>query len=292
MLHQALINSEEFEKKFQLLIKNYLPDHSFSEMINYSLFPGGKYFRANLSYAIAKDLKLDLDIDFIAMFLESHHTYSLIHDDLPAMDNDDVRRGRATSHVKYGEANAILAGDALINISYSLLSNYSKNCAELLKYSTEFLGPKGLILGQQMDLSNESNKSFDALLTMHNLKTARLVQLALILPSIAETGSFNNDLLNYGELIGQNFQLLDDLFSLSSKKLSTHELDINSIIKYKEVALKKLKENHLALLNLPYPTIKEIYLNLYNKRKAESLDSADNISKIIGNSIVLKNYLI
>jgi geranylgeranyl pyrophosphate synthase len=140
------------------------------------------------------------------------------------MDNDDVRRGRATTHKKFGEWNAILTGDLLLNLSYQLIfsiRNLSEKELQMLgKIFSHSLGGKGLIHGQYLDLSKEMNSSLDSLILTHKLKTARLIQVALIGGAILSGHSENSELkkiAKLGENIGIIFQLLDDLSELKDK---------------------------------------------------------------------------
>ena len=166
------------------------PNHSFKEVYEWSLYPPGKLFRPLLALASHLDSCSELSLeslthsDNIAYFcsaVEIHHTYTLIHDDLPAMDDDCERRGRPSSHIKFNEWKAILAGDGLLNASYQLLSKIShQELRNLLKVFSWALGPKGLIQGQVLDLSGEMKNSFQNIVHTHKLKTSRLIQVSLL----------------------------------------------------------------------------------------------------------------
>ena len=167
-------------KKLIDLLNQNTPKHEFKNVIEYSLLPAGKLFRPLLVLNAAKDLnRITEDHLTFAAAIEMHHTYTLIHDDLPAMDDDDERRGRPSCHIKFTEHDAILAGDALLAISFGALSELSSHCQILLKKMYEYTGAQGLILGQVKDLAKE-NDSIENILEIHELKTARLIQLSLV----------------------------------------------------------------------------------------------------------------
>ena len=161
--------------KHELLL--CLPKHQSAEFYNYALFPTGKLFRSKLISAFSKDHNLNTITNnqiLLCSSIEAHHTYTLLHDDLPCMDDDDERRGKPSTHIKFGEWQSLLTGDGLLNISYRLLSKIqSRNLNTILSIYSHALGPKGLIHGQVLDLSEEMNNNFSTLLLTHELKTAR-----------------------------------------------------------------------------------------------------------------------
>lgn len=222
-------------------------------LAEYAVLPAGKLFRPLLAIAahadylrteINTDLKSSDNIAYIASFLEIHHAYTLVHDDMPSMDNDDMRRGRPSHHKKFGEWQALLTGDALAIGSIHLLSKIkAKNTAEIIKLATWSTGAKGLIQGQYKDLSHEMNESFEELLETHLLKTARLIQLSLSLPLLLENASGRElkSMWRFGRAIGILFQLLDDLCELADDELSEHENDINPWLRYGIVEEQTLK---------------------------------------------------
>jgi len=209
----------------------YLPNHSFKDVLLYSVFPAGKLFRPKLVHAMAMDLgEINEDHKFLASSIEIHHAYTLIHDDLPCMDDDDYRRGRESTHKKFNEWKAVLGGDALLSISMGLLANIKSNkLPELLHLYCEYTGPKGLILGQVMDLGLE-NETIDNIIRIHTLKTSRLIQLALEGSFLLSNSKIDqSDISSLGLDIGILFQLLDDLSEIDAN-ISKHELDINPFI--------------------------------------------------------------
>ncbi len=225
----------------------------FYEALEYAVLPAGKLFRPLLcasSYAdhhglekCAADLRNPLsDISLCCSALEIHHAYTLVHDDLPCMDDDDMRRGRPSTHKKYGQWQAVLVGDALLQHSNGLLARL-ENPKKALTFFNWALGAKGLILGQVFDLGGEINKSFERLLQTHLGKTARLIQTSLYLGHISAKGELsfkeNKDILKWGESIGVSFQLLDDL-SEACEELSPHELEVNPFINFPKESFERL----------------------------------------------------
>ena len=194
-----------------------LPD-VLGESMKYSLFLGGKRIRPVLALAIAEILLLPTEeILPFALALEMIHTYSLIHDDLPSMDNDDFRRGQPSNHKKYGEANAILAGDGLLNTAFSLCI---RQCFKGEKYcrAAEYLcdaaGIRGMIAGQSLDLKftngNEECTEED-LLKIYQLKTGKLLLAPIAIASILADNKFYFELEDFGENLGVLFQITDDI---------------------------------------------------------------------------------
>jgi hypothetical protein len=244
---------QEFQKFFQNELPKKLPDTKFSEVYNYALYPTGKLFRPQLALAMAEDLKIkdESSLFNLASSLEVHHVYTLIHDDLPAMDDDDTRRGKDSTHIKFNEWKAILAGDGLQAFSYQLLATCPK-AGDLIKAFSWFTGPKGLILGQAIDLDRKGDLDFNTLLQMHELKTARLIQASLYLPYLVsgETSFTNSkDMLRLGQSIGIAFQLFDDLTELT-EELNPEEYKVNAFLIHPENALSYLgkllkKQTHI-----------------------------------------------
>ncbi|RLA65410.1 MAG: hypothetical protein DRQ88_03330 [Epsilonproteobacteria bacterium] len=213
-----------------------------AEVYRYSVLPAGKLFRPSLVWATANDLGENIchdknsDHAYLASAVEIHHAYTLVHDDLPCMDDDEVRRGKPSVHKAFGEYKALLAGDGLLNASYGLLSHInSPHLGKVLRLFSKYLGPQGLIQGQANDLSGEISKSFKNLLDTHNLKTGRLIQVS-ILGSYLLTDKFSYrvfiDLMKLGYHMGIVFQLLDDFTEFTEKNLSGHEHEVNPWLKY------------------------------------------------------------
>lgn len=237
---------ENLESKIQELVNSRLGEEQLSQIIAYAMFPAGKLFRPKLVLALAKDLNaLTEDHYLLAAAIEAHHAYSLVHDDLPCMDDDDFRRGKLSAHKKYGEWKALLAGDAMINLSYELLADISSPKAkDIIAQFSRMMGAQGLILGQFIDLSHQK-KTFSQTLFMHELKTARLIQFSLLASlSLSESSIAREEIENLGKFLGINFQLLDDLGELT-EEVDDHEDQVNAFLNYdaNEVLAKALKYN-------------------------------------------------
>ena len=180
-----------FEKKLKEYIKSFDYYPRLDEAMEYSLNAGGKRLRPVLMIECAKMLGLSQDrIIPLAIAIELIHTYSLIHDDLPCMDNDDLRRGKPTNHKVFGEDMAVLAGDGLLNLAMeiSLDAIESDNCENYMK-AVKLLfassGPEGMIGGQAIDILNTGKfQASDDLKLMHSKKNRSTVQIILSMPSL------------------------------------------------------------------------------------------------------------
>jgi geranylgeranyl diphosphate synthase type II len=187
----------------------------------YSLFPGGKRLRPILALAACRALGgRAADVLPLACALEMIHTYSLIHDDLPALDNDDLRRGRATSHRVFGEAMAILAGDALLTHAFQVAAGAPRGAgatgstARAIATLARAAGVGGMIGGQVMDLEAEGRRvSFATLTRIHRGKTGALVSAAVQIGGIVAGArpAQLRALRRYGDGIGLAFQIVDDI---------------------------------------------------------------------------------
>ncbi len=199
------------------------------EAMRYSLFVGGKRVRPILCLAAARAVTGDTSGDErvmpVACAMECIHTYSLIHDDLPAMDNDDLRRGRPTNHKVFGEAEAILAGDGLLTFAFELLSDpalaTTPAAARLRICHTiaRAAGPLGMVGGQSLDMANEGKDiPYDLLRTIHRSKTGALITAAVEAGGIAAGADAIQlrALTDYGNAIGLAFQIVDDLLNVES----------------------------------------------------------------------------
>ncbi len=191
---------------------------------NYSLSSGGKRFRPQLVFAVAESLNLPLEKFYPwALAVEMIHTYSLIHDDLPAMDNDDVRRGLPTNHKVYGEAAALLAGDSLLTEAFGLLANEYKHNAEqaveLIQILSDSAGPRGMVGGQAWDLFSEIELNKNEILELHYYKTGALIRASIEGAAVLSqlSAEDRSHLRNFAELIGVAFQIQDDILDYNQK---------------------------------------------------------------------------
>ena len=209
----ALSASDESTKHFDILL----------ESRRYSLMAGGKRIRPALALAFCRLFGGDPEAALpYACALEMIHTYSLIHDDLPCMDNDDLRRGKPTNHRVYGEAMALLAGDALLTDAFAMAADNPKLSGAVNARAVSILsraaGSRGMVAGQVLDLLGEKSEhrpDFDRLLQTHRLKTGALIRAAAALGVLAagvdESDVRMRDALTYAEGIGLVFQIVDDI---------------------------------------------------------------------------------
>jgi geranylgeranyl diphosphate synthase type II len=192
------------------------------DAVRYSLEVGGKRLRPILCLAGCEIVggKLE-DALTPACAIEMIHTYSLVHDDLPAMDNDTLRRGHPTTWVKFGEATAVLAGDALLNRAFEVLADWDFEPSLKVRVISEIAGASGMlgmVLGQQCDLDAEGRDdvSLEELLFIHRHKTGRLITASVVCGGITGRGSQEEveALRSYGDSIGLAFQIIDDVLDV------------------------------------------------------------------------------
>ena len=211
------------EELLKYLNKGKCPEEILNDSVEYSLMAGGKRLRPILVIATYKLFKQDIEKCMtFAMALEMIHNFSLIHDDLPGIDNDDFRHGKPTNHKKFNEATAILAGDALLNKAYIVISNELENSNEIdinkkLKVFKEFSeSVNRMIIGEYVDTEFEGKDiSGEYLEYIHNNKTGALLKLAVRMGAIlADAKDEDLDRLTmYAEKIGLAFQIKDDILS-------------------------------------------------------------------------------
>lgn len=184
------------------------------QAVRYALLGGGKRFRPHLTLAVTEALNGSLESALTpACALEMVHAYSMIHDDLPCMDNDDFRRGKPTVHKAFPEGIAVLAGDWLLTEAFSLVSNHPKLTAILAQRS------KGMIRGQVLDLEAEgSDVSLEALQEIHRYKTGQLIIAAAEFGSVIATGEIDPHFQKFAEHLGLAFQIVDDILDVTQEK--------------------------------------------------------------------------
>tara|TARA_B100000497_G_scaffold46908_1_gene54260 strand:- start:1474 stop:2349 length:876 start_codon:yes stop_codon:yes gene_type:complete len=196
--------------------------------MSYSALAESKMVRAGLVFASSEtnnSLHKDSVIT-LAAAVELMHTYSLIHDDLPCMDNDDLRRNQLSSHIKYGEANAVLAGDALQALAYEIISEDLHLGADEKVHSIKILskacGKNGMVYGQYLDIENENNKNInqDLLDEIHSLKTGKLIECSIMLGQIREFAKKDliDSLEDFSKQIGLAFQITDDILDVTQSE--------------------------------------------------------------------------
>ncbi len=223
---------ELFEIKLLDALQAYNYPKKLSDAMKYSVMNGGKRIRPILMYMICDLFKKEYKyIEDIAVALEFIHCYSLVHDDLPAMDNDMYRRGIYTTHIQYDEATAILVGDALLTESFKIIS-MSKNIddkskIEIISKISEYAGVNGMVGGQFVDIESENeNIDFETLNYIHENKTGKLLTASIELPLIAlNVDQYKkNKLIEYSKLIGIAFQIKDDILDIEGDFESTGKM--------------------------------------------------------------------
>jgi geranylgeranyl diphosphate synthase type II len=193
------------------------------EAMAYSLLAGGKRLRPLLCLAFAEATapggRAQTLAEDAACAVEYVHTYSLIHDDLPAMDDDDVRRGKPTSHRVYGEALAILAGDALLSEAFALLaSGHEQARVRLVQVLSQAAGAAGMVGGQVLDTAEDRPAHEAYLSRLHGMKTGALLRAACVLGVVSSGGSASQVQAGhrYGEAVGLAFQIADDVLDVTA----------------------------------------------------------------------------
>lgn len=226
------------------------PTHLRSAM-RYSLFNGGKRVRPILAYAAAHTINPDIDpgkLDPVACALECLHSYSLVHDDLPAMDDDDLRRGKPTCHIAFNEATAILAGDGLQTLAFELLLQVDVSAETRLALIQELAlasGAQGMVLGQAIDLAAvDQQLTLSQLEHMHRHKTGALIRASVTMGAL--TAGANKAQLealdNYAAAIGLAFQVQDDILDVIS--------DTKTLGKQQGADIARNKPTYVSLLGL------------------------------------------
>lgn len=266
----------------QALIES-LPEENFSEItkaIHYSVMNGGKRLRPQLMLLMADALKVDVSnktIDLMAAAGELIHCYSLIHDDLPAMDDDDFRRGQLSCHKKFDEATAILAGDAIQPLSLEILTSIEDNNlsdstkSKIINVFAKACGPKGMVEGQNLDIKSESkNLNEDELDRIHFLKTGKLIEACILSVCLLKKEIREEEvekLVEFSEKFGLAFQIRDDILDVigneqeigkpvgsdQEKNKSTYA-SVLGITKSQLKAEKLSKDAIDILISLPYET--------------------------------------
>lgn len=203
----------------KLLTETAGPCDLLQEALKYSLLNGGKRLRPLLVYATGQALGADLNhCDRPAMAVELIHAYSLVHDDLPAMDDDDLRRGRPTCHKAFDEATAILTGDALQTLAFEALADEQQPAAlAMIKTLAQASGSQGMVAGQMLDLQGEGKQlSLEELERLHNHKTGALIRAAVRMGGLAAGADTKviKTLDNYATALGLAFQVQDDLLDI------------------------------------------------------------------------------
>lgn len=227
--YQQRINQFISDKLADLAKNNPHNDKTLLAAMEYGLLIGGKRMRPYLAYITGAALSVEINtIDRIAAALECIHAYSLLHDDLPAMDDDDLRRGKPTCHIKFDEATAILAGDSLQTLAFDILTSQSMDGIttdkqlKLVQQLVNASGYQGMCGGQALDLS-ATNKtiSLAELENLHQLKTGALLQASVLMVAtcspLASTNNIDN-LTVFAQSVGLAYQVRDDIIDITSSE--------------------------------------------------------------------------
>ena len=197
---------------------------TLTQSMQYSLQAGGKRIRPLLALTTCQELGCNVEKAYpIALALECIHTYSLIHDDLPCMDDDDLRRGKPSNHIIYGQAHATLSGDALNTLAFDILSDTNTNldpntCLQVIAEIAKAAGYKGMVGGQALDLENENKSvSLSILESIHRHKTGKLIEASVVSGALVATIDANtiSTLRTFGQAIGLAFQIADDILDVT-----------------------------------------------------------------------------
>ena len=280
----TILNQKGFEASLQDRVNNQLNSllnnsNQINDSIAYALSNPGKRVRPILIYLVGDALKIPKNnLDSIAVASEIIHTYSLVHDDLPCMDDDDLRRGKPTLHKKYSESTAVLAGDAMQSLAIQIILEDKNISSEIKVMVTKFLmktiGHKGMILGQALDIEFEGLEvSKDQIIQMNHLKTGLLIEFCILAPVLI-VNKRNEHWENIASSVGIAFQLIDDILDL--------EESVENLGKATNKDLSKNKKSAPLVFGIP-DTLEEI-----NKYEVKTMESVDNLGL---NNHPLTNYL-
>ena len=261
------------------------------EAMRYSVLSDSKVIRPGLVMAsgILNNNLTEDSLITLACSVELIHTYSLIHDDLPSMDDDDMRRGKDSSHVRFGEANAILAGDALHDLAFELITS-DKDMNDAAKINAVNLlakasGSKGMVLGQYLDIESEklnSNIKLDEIEKIHSLKTGRLIQASILMGQLESSLDIKKQemLSEFGSKIGLAFQIYDDILDETG--------DSSVLGKSIKSDIKNQKQTYVKVVGLDQSNY------IANKLATQSIDILDKmeLGDAINNLKSLAEYMV
>ena len=228
-----LKNIKQNAKIVDIFIKKYFNTQKYSELVpvmKYGTLFGGKKIRSTIIFNTSKifNIRSNQIINLCAA-VECIHSYSLIHDDLPCMDNDTLRRGKPSTHIKFGESTAILAGNSLLTLAFEIIADKKFNVdttvkLNLIKKLSECAGHVGIAGGQFLDLNYEKKKiDFKKIINMQRKKTGKLFEFCCLAPAIIAKKSLKTqkEMSVIGEELGLLFQIADDLLDIKGYKKNT-----------------------------------------------------------------------
>ena len=280
---------EALKNEFNSYLKTLYCEDEIDEIISYSLVNEGKRIRPLFFFAILLGYNIDhRDYFDVAASFEMIHTYSLIHDDLPAMDNDDYRHGKLSSHKMFGEDCAILAGDALLSDAFMLIAD-SKYLDPSIKIAlvrelSDAIGSKGMVRGQFYDLKNEKGNNSYHILDINYLKTAKLLSIPFIFAAyIAKKEYKLEKFLEISDDIGLAFQIQDDILDIegefevigktplkdskSNKQTYVNQFGLEEAKNKVEILFKTINKNIDNIVDLNNIYLKELVNLIKNRRK-------------------------
>ena len=275
----------------QLLHDHCCPSPKLLDAMRYSLLSGGKRIRPILTYASGRAIgEINTATDAAACALEAIHAYSLIHDDLPAMDDDDLRRGQPTCHKAFDEATAILAGDALQALSFEHLATLPETRAkiriQLVQLLAQASGPAGMVGGQAIDLQ-AVNQTLDLehLQQMHRCKTGALIKASVLMGAMASGKASTNQihsLTAYADAIGLAFQVQDDILDVTS--------DTQTLGKQQGADEAHNKPTYVSLLGLDGAKAKTLELYQQALDSLHHFDDGADMLRDLAQYIVQRDY--
>ena len=286
---------EDLKKRVEAALERFLPSgeevpKALHQAMRYSVLTNGKRLRPQLTYQVGQALGVPLEIlDYPASAVELIHAFTLIHDDLPALDDDDLRRGKPTCHIAFDECTAILAGDALQALAFEVIAQTpdisSDAVVAMVKLLAAQTGSKGVIGGEMLDVEAEAVPQSQAELErIYSLKTGRLIAASLVLGGLAADKQGNkvqlDNLYQAGLKIGIAYQIQDDLLEYTSTtatlgKSATSDLDKNKSTYASMLGIKEAREikeyyfqqslAHLSNSNIASPGIETLFLHLVER---------------------------
>ncbi|CAM4098474.1 (2E,6E)-farnesyl diphosphate synthase [Pseudoalteromonas byunsanensis] len=288
---------QDTQERLATFIANYFAqpldtDETVKAATYYSINNGGKRLRPFLVYATGNLFGAAIeDLDVAAAAIECVHSYSLVHDDLPAMDDDDLRRGKPTCHIAFDEAQAILAGDALQTMAFELLSEHKFKIApeqqiKMINVLARAAGIQGMVGGQALDLEGTNKAiSLTELERVHRLKTGALLSAAIELGALCSPNVGDNTfnaLRQYAKNIGLAFQVQDDILDI--------EGDTESLGKPKGSDIENKKSTYPALLGLDGAKQKARSLIQQALKALEDIDQDTEVLASLAHYIIERNY--
>lgn len=264
---------------------NELADSKVKEAMRYSLIAPGKRVRPNLLYEVVKGYGLPESVaDEFACAIEMIHTYSLIHDDLPAMDNDDLRRGRLTCHKQFDEATAILAGDGLLTYAFDAASSSTADPSIVVKciqVLAQCAGGNGMVLGQDLDMNESNTSDWDYVRKVHKYKTGCLLSAPLMMGALL-AGKNDETVRQWHEIgisLGLAFQIQDDILDveLSSEEFGKSNSDEKND-KKTSVSLLGLEQSKELMIS-EYEKVKQSISEMHGFNGEELISFIESIEK-------------